>query len=58
MATKSFTSEFKFNKKSGFKLANAIENSRKVEHTINKSVSTIVKKEDINNIMDRFFGRV
>lgn len=56
MATKSFTSEFKFNVKSGAKLANAINNSRKVEHTITQPVSDVVRKDEIKKMVKDFLG--
>ncbi|MBV5114194.1 MULTISPECIES: hypothetical protein [Bacillus] len=56
MATKSFTTDFRLNAKSGYKLINAIENSRKVKHKINQSVTDVNKKEEINDIMKAFLG--
>lgn len=57
MATKSFTSEFKFNQRSGVKLANAIEKSRRVEEDMRKTVTDVTQPETIKNIMDNFLGR-
>ena len=54
MATKSFTSEFKFNQKSGSKLASALEKSRRVEHRINQPVNDVTRTESIQKIMDSF----
>lgn len=55
MATKSFTTEFKFTAKSGCKLINAIENSRKIQpHKINQNTKNIVRKDDIDKIFDSF----
>lgn len=56
MATKSFTTEFKFNSKSGEKLINAIENSRRVDHIINQPVHTITDKEKIDDLMKSFLN--
>lgn len=56
MATKSFTTEFKMNAKAGYKLANAIDRSRKVEHQIHQRTSDVVRKEEINKIMEDFLG--
>ncbi len=54
MATKSFQSDFKFNTKSGAKLINAIEKSKRVDHTITQGVKNVREKDAINNIMDAF----
>jgi len=51
MATKSFTSDFKLNKKSSDKLARALNGSRKVEHQINQQVKTVRDIKTINDIM-------
>ncbi|KYC76985.1 hypothetical protein PQS30_19510 [Bacillus licheniformis] len=56
MATKSFITDFKLNAKSGYKLINAIENSKKVKHTINQSTTDVTKKEEIDSIMKAFLG--
>lgn len=55
MATKSFTSEFKLNRKSSAKLAEALNSSKKVDHTINQQVNTIRDKETINSIMSAIY---
>ncbi|WP_187370481.1 hypothetical protein [Virgibacillus salexigens] len=57
MATKSFTSEFKFTQKNANGLMNAIENSKKVTHTINQKVSNVNEKKNIDSIMNSFFGK-
>ncbi|EFU06197.1 MULTISPECIES: hypothetical protein [Bacteria] len=57
MATKSFQSDFKFNAKTGVKLVSAIESSRRVDHSINQSVTTVRDKGTINNIMKSFLGK-
>lgn len=57
MATKSFQSDFKFNTKSSVKLASAIEKSKRVDHTIAKSVKNVSDKNKINNIMNSFLGK-
>lgn len=54
MATKSFQADFKFNTKSGIKLIDAIEKSKRVDHTITQSVKNVRDREAINNIMDSF----
>jgi len=51
MATKSFTSDFKLNRKSSDKLARALNGSRKVEHQINQQVRTVRDVNTINAIM-------
>lgn len=57
MATKSFTTEFKINKKASQKLVNALDNSRRVDHKIQQRVETIHDKDRINNIMASFLGK-
>ncbi|MBT2601437.1 MULTISPECIES: hypothetical protein [unclassified Oceanobacillus] len=57
MATKSFTSEFKFTQKNANGLMNAIENSKKVTHNVNKKVSVVSDKKNIDSIMSSFFGK-
>ncbi|WP_171844996.1 hypothetical protein [Enterococcus mundtii] len=57
MATKSFQSDFKFNAKSSVKLVHAIEKSKRVDHTIKQSVSTVRDKDKINSIMKSFLGK-
>ncbi len=57
MATKSFTSEFKFNQKSSSKLANAIEKSKRLDIQMKKTVHDVVQTEKITKIMDNFLGR-
>lgn len=57
MATKSFQSDFKFNAKSSIKLVHAIEKSKRVDHTIKQSVSTVRDKDKINSIMKSFLGK-
>ncbi|MEX0779224.1 MAG: hypothetical protein WD037_05795 [Balneolales bacterium] len=54
MATKSFTTEFKFGKRSARKLLNAINNSKKVNHQINQRVSNISEKKEIDEIMSSY----
>jgi hypothetical protein len=56
MATKSFVTEFKFNSKSGYKLINAIENSKKSDRTINQKVTNVTEQKDIDRIMSSFLG--
>lgn len=56
MATKSFVTEFKFNTKSGQKLVNAIDNSRKTEHMVTQSVKNVTNQKDLNKIMNSFLG--
>lgn len=57
MATKSFTSEFKLNKKTSNKLINALDKSRKVDHEIKQPVNTIRDVDTINVIMKNFITR-
>ncbi|MCA9765467.1 MAG: hypothetical protein KC455_03515 [Carnobacterium sp.] len=57
MATKSFTTEFKINRKASQKLANALQKSKRVDHKINQKIETINDKERINNIMASFLGK-
>jgi|GEM_PF-2027652 len=56
MATKSFTTNFKFNQKTASKLLVAIEKSGKEKspHIIKQSVDDVTKKEEINALMDSF----
>lgn len=54
MATKSFTTEFKFNSKAGEKLINAIDKSRRVDHEVQQRVENITKKEEIEFIVSSF----
>lgn len=54
MATKSFTTDFKFTKKNGAKLINAIESSRSVKLHITKPTHNATSKEEIQSIMDSF----
>ncbi|WP_037283908.1 hypothetical protein [Saccharibacillus sacchari] len=56
MATKSFTSEFKFNQRASSKLADAIDNSRKVSQVSNQTVNDVVRTEAIQKIMDSFLS--
>jgi len=56
MATKSFTSEFKFNQKSSVKLADAIEKSRRVEHQIKHTVNDVTCSEAIQKILNNFLS--
>lgn len=57
MATKSFTSEFKFNQRASSKLANAIEKSKRVDYEINQKVNDVVRAENIQKIMANFLGK-
>lgn len=57
MATKSFQTDFKFNAKSSNKLVNAIEKSKRVDHSINQSVNTVRDKNAINSIMQSFLRK-
>ena len=54
MATKSFTTDFKFNINASEKLINAIEKSKKVNHNINQRFEDVSKKEEIDLIMESF----
>ncbi|HHU19303.1 MAG TPA: hypothetical protein GXZ58_03525 [Bacilli bacterium] len=57
MATKSFTTEFKFGRRNAQNLISAIENSKKVDHKINQKVSEVTDQESIDSIMESFFKR-
>lgn len=57
MATKSFQTDFKFNEKASYKFANALENSKKVTHKINKPVKEIKDRNSINELMASFLGK-
>ncbi len=57
MATKSFTSEFKFNQRASAKLADAIEKSKRVDYEINQTVNDVVRAEKIQKIMANFLGK-
>lgn len=54
MATKSFTTEFKFNQKNGGKLISAIESSRSVKLKIDKKTHNATSKKEITGIMESF----
>lgn len=56
MATKSFTTEFKINKKTSEKVANALFNSKRINHEISQRVEIIKDKEKINKIMSNLFS--
>jgi hypothetical protein len=56
MATKSFLTDFKFNAKSGYKLIEAIENSKRVDLKVSQATSNVTKKEDLDSIMKAFRG--
>lgn len=56
MATKSFTSEFKFNRKSSSKLADAIDNSKRIDRDLKQTVNDIVHDDKIQKIMKNFLG--
>lgn len=57
MATKSFTTEFKINRKASQKLANALDKSKRVDHEINQRVEIVHDKAKINTIMASFLGK-
>ncbi|EUJ33114.1 hypothetical protein MFLO_04205 [Listeria floridensis FSL S10-1187] len=57
MATKSFYTEFKLNTKAGNKLANAVDNSRRVDLEIKKPVRDVNKKEELDRMMESFFSQ-
>lgn len=54
MATKSFTSEFKFNQKSSSKLASALEKSKRVDYKPKQNVNDVTKTESVQKIMESF----
>lgn len=54
MATKSFTTEFKFGRRNAQDLINAIENSTKIKHTINQKVTDVTNEKKIDSIMSSF----
>jgi len=54
MATKSFTSEFKFNQKSSSKLADAVEKSKRVNHEMKQTVHDVTGTEAIQKIVESF----
>jgi hypothetical protein len=56
MATKSFTSEFKFNQKASSKLIDAIEKSKRVDYEIKQTINDVVQAEKIQKIMESFLG--
>ncbi len=55
MATKSFTTDFRVNKKTSDKIASSVASSRRVDHNINRRVETIRDKEKIAKIMSNLF---
>ncbi|WP_164505947.1 hypothetical protein [Companilactobacillus zhongbaensis] len=52
MATKSFQTEFTFNQKSGRRLADALDESRKTETKLSKPVRFLTNKKDKKKIKD------
>ncbi|WP_322923771.1 hypothetical protein [Paenibacillus campi] len=58
MATKSFTSEFKFNQRASSKLASAIDKSKRVDHEIKQTVNEVTRTDSIQKIMDSFLGDI
>lgn len=54
MATKSFTTDFMFNAKSGRELIKEIEKSKKVDRKIKQRVENVTGEENINALMDAF----
>lgn len=56
MATKSFVTEFKFNQNSGFKLLNAIENSKKIDRKLIQRVDNVTNRDEINKLMKSVLG--
>lgn len=58
MATKSFTSEFKFNQRASSKLANAIDKSKRVDYEIKQTVNEVTRTDSIQKIMDSFLGDI
>ncbi|WP_181990887.1 hypothetical protein [Enterococcus asini] len=57
MATKSFQTDFKLNQKASAKLAEALENSKRVKHTIQKPVNELKTPDSINKMMASFLGK-
>ena len=57
MTTKSFTTDFKINKKTSIKLTDALANSRRVDHQINQKVETLTDKDRIQKMMSSFIGK-
>jgi hypothetical protein len=55
MATKSFTTDFRINKKTSEKIVSSIADSRRVDHNIKQRVETIRDKERINKVMSNLF---
>ena len=51
MSTKSFTTDFKINKKTSIKLTDALANSRRVDHQINQKVETLTDKDQKQKMM-------
>ncbi|SDB94219.1 hypothetical protein SAMN05421734_10343 [Pelagirhabdus alkalitolerans] len=51
MATKSFTTDFKFNQKQAQKLINAIENSKDTQYKPSQRVNEVSDPEAIKNII-------
>lgn len=57
MATKSFQTDFKLNRKAGVGLARAASGSKQVKHSITQPVRNIKKQSDISSIMNSFLGK-
>ncbi len=57
MATKSFQSDFKFNRKASYKFVEALEKSKQVKHVMNQPVNELKSKEAINELMANFLRK-
>ncbi|ENH95776.1 phage protein [Gracilibacillus halophilus YIM-C55.5] len=56
MATKSFTTDFKFNRKQAQKLINAIEDSKDMQYKPSQRVNEVSDPEAIKNIIQSAKG--
>ena len=57
MSTKSFTTDFKINKKTNFKLTDALDHSRRVDYQIKQKVETVTDRDRIQKMMSSFIGK-
>lgn len=56
MATKSFTTEFKFNSKSAKVLANALDKDKPKKMQKTKPITKVVSEERLKSIVESFKG--
>lgn len=57
MATKSFESEFKFNKREAQSLADALDNSKRVDIVPKRSAHFVTTDKEIHELFDDILGK-